>query len=73
MMETQEKRRRIGLYFGTFNPVHMGHLVIANHMATHTDLEEVWMVVTLESAKGRGGVDGSRAPVANGAFGHCGE
>ena len=46
MMETQEKRRRIGLYFGTFNPVHMGHLVIANHMATHTDLEEVWMVVT---------------------------
>jgi len=45
MMDMQ-KRRRIGLYFGTFNPIHMGHLVIANHMATHTDLEEVWMVVT---------------------------
>jgi nicotinate-nucleotide adenylyltransferase len=46
MVEKQKKRRRIGLYFGTFNPIHMGHLVIANHMATHTDLEEVWLVVT---------------------------
>lgn len=38
--------KKIGLYFGTFNPVHIGHLVIANFMANHTDLEEVWMVVT---------------------------
>lgn len=36
----------IGLYFGTFNPVHLGHLVIANHMAHYTDLDEVWLVVT---------------------------
>jgi nicotinate-nucleotide adenylyltransferase len=41
--------RRVGLYFGSFNPIHMGHLVIANHMATHTDLEEVWLVVTPQS------------------------
>lgn len=40
------KRKKIGLFFGTFNPVHMGHLVIANHMAEFTDLEEVWLVVT---------------------------
>jgi nicotinate-nucleotide adenylyltransferase len=46
MSDTQQSRRKIGLYFGTFNPIHMGHLVIANHMATHTDLDEVWLVVT---------------------------
>ncbi|GLB48002.1 nicotinate (nicotinamide) nucleotide adenylyltransferase [Neptunitalea lumnitzerae] len=38
--------KKIGLYFGTFNPIHIGHLVIANHFAEHTDLEEIWMVVT---------------------------
>ncbi|MEY2905048.1 MAG: hypothetical protein RJA52_1064 [Bacteroidota bacterium] len=38
--------KKIGLYFGTFNPVHIGHLIIANFMATQTDLSEVWMVVS---------------------------
>lgn len=37
---------KIGLYFGTFNPIHVGHLIIANHLVEYTDLEEVWMVVT---------------------------
>jgi nicotinate-nucleotide adenylyltransferase len=37
---------KIGLYFGTFNPIHVGHLVIANFMAEYTDLDQVWMVVT---------------------------
>ena len=37
---------KIGLYFGTFNPIHVGHLIIANYMADHTDLDQVWMVVT---------------------------
>ena len=37
---------KIGLFFGSFNPIHIGHLIIANFMATHTDLKEVWMVVT---------------------------
>lgn len=37
---------KIGLYFGTFNPIHVGHLIIANHMAEHADLDQVWMVVT---------------------------
>ncbi|WP_103863838.1 nicotinate (nicotinamide) nucleotide adenylyltransferase [Aquimarina sp. I32.4] len=38
--------KKIGLYFGTFNPIHIGHLTIANHMAEHSDLDELWMVVT---------------------------
>ncbi len=37
---------KIGLYFGTFNPIHVGHLIIANHMAEYTDLEQIWLVVT---------------------------
>ncbi len=37
---------KIGLYFGTFNPIHMGHLAIANHMAEHSDLDKIWMVIT---------------------------
>jgi len=37
---------QVGLYFGTFNPIHVGHLVIANYMADFTDLDQVWMVVT---------------------------
>ena len=37
---------KIGLYFGTFNPIHIGHMIIANHMAEFTDLDEVWFVVT---------------------------
>ena len=37
---------KIGLYFGTFNPIHSGHLIIANHMVEHSDLDEIWLVVT---------------------------
>ena len=37
---------KIGLYFGTFNPIHIGHLIIANHMAEHSDLDQIWFVVT---------------------------
>lgn len=37
---------KIGLYFGTFNPIHIGHLIIANHLAEHSDLDQIWMVVT---------------------------
>lgn len=36
----------IGLFFGSFNPVHVGHMVLANYMASFTDLEEVWFVVS---------------------------
>lgn len=37
---------KIGLFFGSFNPVHVGHAIIANYMATHTDLDQVWLVVS---------------------------
>jgi nicotinate-nucleotide adenylyltransferase len=37
---------KVGLYFGTFNPIHIGHLAIANHMAEFSDLDVIWMVVT---------------------------
>ena len=38
--------KKIGLYFGTFNPIDVGHLAIANHMVEFSDLDQVWMVVT---------------------------
>ncbi len=34
------------MFFGSFNPVHVGHMIIANYMAIHTDLQQVWMVVS---------------------------
>ena len=37
---------KVGLYFGTFNPIHVGHLAIANHMAENSGLDQVWLVVT---------------------------
>ena len=37
---------KIGLYFGTFNPIHIGHLIIANHFAEYSGLDQIWMVVT---------------------------
>jgi len=40
---------KVGLYFGTFNPIHMGHLIIANHMVEFSNLDEIWMVVTPQS------------------------
>jgi nicotinate-nucleotide adenylyltransferase len=37
---------KIGLFFGSFNPIHTGHLIIASYMANHTDLDKVWLVVS---------------------------
>lgn len=37
---------RIGLFFGSYNPVHNGHLIIASYIAEFSDLEQVWMVVS---------------------------
>jgi len=44
--ENKTFSKRIGLYFGTFNPVHIGHLIIANHVVENTPLDEVWFVVS---------------------------
>jgi nicotinate-nucleotide adenylyltransferase len=40
---------KIGLFFGTFNPIHIGHMIIANYMVEFSDLDEVWFVVTPRS------------------------
>ena len=37
---------KIGLFFGSFNPVHTGHMVISSYMAEYTDLEQVWLIVS---------------------------
>jgi len=41
-----ENKKNIGLYFGTFNPIHVGHLIIANHIANHSNLDEVLLVIS---------------------------
>ncbi|AMQ01166.1 Nicotinate-nucleotide adenylyltransferase [Pedobacter cryoconitis] len=49
---------KTGLFFGSFNPIHTGHLIIASYMANFTDLDEVWLVVSpqnpLKNKKGLG-------------------
>ena len=40
------KGKKIVLFFGSFNPVHVGHMIIANFMVEHSELDEIWMVVS---------------------------
>jgi len=37
---------QIGLFFGSFNPIHHGHLMVASYIANHTDLQQIWLVVS---------------------------
>ena len=37
---------KVGLYFGSFNPVHIGHLIIASHIAEYSGLDQVWFVIS---------------------------
>jgi nicotinate-nucleotide adenylyltransferase len=37
---------KIGLYFGSFNPIHIGHLIIGSYIANNTDVDQVWFVVS---------------------------
>ncbi len=37
---------KIGLYFGTFNPVHIGHLAIANYMVEFTEIQQLWFIIS---------------------------
>jgi len=43
---TEGSNKKIGLFFGSFNPIHIGHLLIANHIVNHSNLEEIWFVVS---------------------------
>ena len=47
--KTTKNNKRIGLYFGSFNPIHIGHLIIANYISENKDIDEVWLVVTPEN------------------------
>lgn len=39
-------KKKIGLYFGSFNPIHVGHLIIASHIYNNSDLDQIWFVVS---------------------------
>ena len=41
-----KKKQNIGLFFGSFNPIHFGHLIIANYMSEFTDLDQIWFVIS---------------------------
>jgi nicotinate-nucleotide adenylyltransferase len=45
-LKTENRKLKTGLFFGSFNPIHVGHLIIANYMSAYTDLKEVWLVVS---------------------------
>ncbi|RZJ62211.1 MAG: nicotinate-nucleotide adenylyltransferase [Hymenobacter sp.] len=48
-MSSPSASKRVGLLFGSFNPVHTGHLILAEYFATRTDLAEVWLVLSPQS------------------------
>lgn len=41
-----ENRKKIGLFFGSFNPIHIGHLILGNYILENSDMEELWFVVS---------------------------
>lgn len=38
--------KKVGLFFGSFNPVHIGHIILANYILEHSDMQELWFVVS---------------------------
>lgn len=38
--------KRVGLFFGSFNPIHIGHLILANYILENTNMDELWFVVS---------------------------
>ena len=45
-MEQKSKMKKVGVYSGSFNPVHVGHVALAEYLLAHTDLDEIWMVLS---------------------------
>ncbi|MCK5846862.1 MAG: nicotinate-nucleotide adenylyltransferase [Bacteroidales bacterium] len=41
--------KKTGLFFGSFNPIHIGHLIIANHIVQNSDLDDIWFVISPQS------------------------
>ena len=40
---------KVGLFFGSFNPIHIGHLIIANYMTDHSEIDQLWFVISPQS------------------------
>jgi len=65
--------KKIGLYLGTFNPIHHGHITLANYFANNTDLDEVWVVLTPQNPFKKNYnliEDDYRLEMANNTFNH---
>ena len=65
--------KKIGLYLGTFNPIHNGHIALANYFINNTDLDEVWVVLTPQNPfkKNHNLIqDNHRLEMANNTFNH---
>lgn len=46
MSKQKDNKKQIGVFSGSFNPIHMGHLMLANYITEYTYIDEVWFVVT---------------------------
>ena len=46
LKENTASRRKTGIYSGSFNPVHIGHLALANWLCEFTELDELWFLIT---------------------------
>ncbi|MBN2348700.1 MAG: nicotinate-nucleotide adenylyltransferase [Bacteroidales bacterium] len=67
---------KIGLFFGSFNPVHIGHLAIANYMVEFTDIDELWFVISPQNPLKRKSsllTDSYRYEILEKAIGHQGK
>lgn len=65
--------KKIGLYLGTFNPIHNGHIALANYFINSTDLDEVWVVLTPQNPFKKNNnliQDNHRLEMANNTFNH---
>ena len=65
--------KKIGLYLGTFNPIHNGHIALANYFINSTDLDEVWVVLTPQNPFKKNNnliQDTHRLEMANNTFNH---
>jgi nicotinate-nucleotide adenylyltransferase len=38
--------KKVGLFFGSFNPIHIGHVILASYVVDHSDLDQIWFVVS---------------------------
>lgn len=45
-MNSKSVNKKTGLFFGSFNPIHIGHMIIANYFVEFTDLDEIWFVIS---------------------------